>query len=163
YTGVSDTDTNRAITLNGVGGGFEVAEASTTLTLSGSITGTGGLTKSGPGRLILPATSTYTGPTTVSGGFLGPKNGLDTPGGTINVASGATLQARGFVSRAISGAGTIMATGNLIIGNSSSPSGVALDGTLDVGVHQVVLDDADTAQLGATTTLGAGGRLNSFS
>jgi hypothetical protein len=102
----------------------------------------------------------YTGPTAVSAGRLTLNNGLDTPGGGINVASGATLQTRGFVTRSISGAGTITAMGSLIIGNSSSPSGVALDGTLNVGAHQVVLNDADTAQLGSSTTLGTGGRLN---
>jgi hypothetical protein len=55
-----------------------------------------------------------------------------------------------------------VASGGLFIGNATSTSGFAFDGTLEVGANQVVLDDANTAQLGVSTTLGGGGRLTSF-
>jgi hypothetical protein len=98
----------------------------------------------------------------VSAGRLVLNGGLDTAGGGITIASGATLQARSFVNRAVAGGGTIIAGGSLVIGNNVTPTGFAFNGTLNVGTHQVVLDDADAAQLGTSTTLDAGGRLISF-
>jgi fibronectin-binding autotransporter adhesin len=161
YTGTVDGATNRIITVDGLGGGFEVTEASTTLNLDGIIGGSGGLTKSGPGSLFISGTPTYSGPTLVNSGTLTLNGGLDTPGGGVTVAAGATLQARNTVNRSISGAGTITATANLNIGNTSSTSGFAFGGTLNVGSNNVLLSDADPAQLGVSTTLGPGGRLTS--
>jgi hypothetical protein len=70
--------------------------------------------------------------------------------------------ARNVVSRPILGTGTITATGTLTIGDFNSPAGFGFAGTLSVGMHQVILADTDLAELGATTTLGDGGRLNSL-
>jgi fibronectin-binding autotransporter adhesin len=162
FTSPDDGQTNRTITLDGNGGVFSVTGALSTLNLDGPVSGNGGLTKSGPGTLFFSGTPAYTGPTLVSAGRLTLNGGLDTAGGGITVSPGATLQARNVVNRSISGAGTIVASGGLFIGNASSTSGFAFDGTLDVGINQVVLDDANAAQLGTSTTLGAGGRLNSF-
>lgn len=162
FTSLDDGAMNRTITLDGNGGAFSVTNALSTLNLDGAISGTGGLTKSGPGVLFVSGTPTYSGATTVNAGKLTLNGGLNTPGNGITVAAGATLETRNAVNRSISGAGTIVATGALFIGNATSTSGFAFDGTLDVGTNQVVLDDANAAQLGTSTTLGAGGRLNSF-
>src|SRR4030095_7418426 len=48
------------------------------------------------------------------------------------------------------------------IGDSNSPSGFNFGGLLTVGSQQVILADSDFADLGNTTTLGAGGRLSSI-
>jgi autotransporter-associated beta strand protein len=159
FTSLTDGATTRAITLDGNGGEFVVNEVSSTLNLNGTISGTGGLTKSGAGTLFISGTVSYTGPTIVSEGILALAGTVNTAGGGITVAAGTALQARNVVNRAISGAGAIVATGGLFIGDSTSASGFAFDGALDVGTNDVALRDADTAQLGTSTTIGAGGRL----
>jgi YVTN family beta-propeller protein/autotransporter-associated beta strand protein len=66
---IASFTTARAVTLNGAGGTFEPGGA-TTLTEEGAITGVGGLTKGGPGTLILRGVDGYTGGTTVIAGTL---------------------------------------------------------------------------------------------
>lgn len=57
--------TSRSISLQGSGGTFNVGSDST---LSGAISGSGGLTKTGSGSLTLSGANTYTGATTVLSG-----------------------------------------------------------------------------------------------
>ena len=59
---------SRAITLNTNGGTFQADTG--TLSLSGIISGLGGLTKTGTATLVLSGVNTYTGGTTISGGIL---------------------------------------------------------------------------------------------
>ena len=74
-------------------------------TVSSTLTGTGGLTKSGTNRLALTGTSTFTGVTLVSGGTLALGNavalqnsGFDTASsGVFQLASGATVTLGGIV------------------------------------------------------------------
>jgi fibronectin-binding autotransporter adhesin len=69
--------------------------AANTLTLSGALTdtGSGSLTKTGGGTLVLNATNTYSGGTTITGGYLQPVNSSAIPGFlTIN---GGVLQTEG--------------------------------------------------------------------
>jgi len=117
------------------------------MTVMNVISGTGfGITKSGSGTLTLQGLNTYTGATTVSTGTLSFKgaNALRGIRGTNTVASGATLQwdatgiggnatggnftngaavANGGANTTISGAGTLVVTGNstdfLGLGNAS--------------------------------------------
>ena len=57
------------MTLNAAGGNIQVSNAATTLTLNGPISGTGSLTKAGPGNLgLASANNTYTGTTYVTAG-----------------------------------------------------------------------------------------------
>ena len=84
------------------------------------------------------------------------------------MAVGATLQAAGQIKRAVTGAGTVTATDELVIGdatqtgqfNQGGPAGVG--GTLNAGGNAVVILSADTAILGSQTNLGEGGSLTAL-
>src|SRR5271166_4140866 len=60
---------SKAVTLN-AGGGTFLADARTTSTLSGTISGMGAFTKNGAGTLTLTGDNTYSGGTTISAGTL---------------------------------------------------------------------------------------------
>ncbi|SFM03675.1 autotransporter-associated beta strand repeat-containing protein [Bradyrhizobium sp. NFR13] len=82
----------RTITLGPGGGTIDVADSTHTLLQSGVISGTGALTKAGPGSLLLSAANSYSGGTTIADGSvtlaaadaLGT-GGLTMAGGTLNV------------------------------------------------------------------------------
>ena len=81
------------------------AIASGTNTYAGAITGTGGLTKTGIGRLSLSGSSSYNGATAVSAGDLNLSGG-SIANSVVTVASGASLSGYGSVGT-IGGAGAI--------------------------------------------------------
>ena len=139
--------------------------------LNSTISGSGGFTKSGSGGLTLPGADTLssTGPIAVTHGTLAAPLGIPHAGGGITVAAGATLQAAGQVKRAVTGAGTVTATGRTHHRrrrrragqfNQGGPPGVG--GTLNVGGNAVVILSADTAILGSQTNLGDGGSLTAL-
>ncbi|MFH0954014.1 MAG: Ig-like domain repeat protein [Verrucomicrobiota bacterium] len=63
-----------------------------TVTLNGAISGDHAFSKTASGTLVLNATNTYTGGTTVSGGTLEVRKDGGLGSGSVNVASGATLR-----------------------------------------------------------------------
>ncbi|TAJ40538.1 MAG: autotransporter domain-containing protein [Reyranella sp.] len=85
----------RTVTL-GSGGGTVNIGAGTVSQLSGAIDGSGGLTKTGAGSLILTGTNSYAGGTTISGGALGisADANLGNAAGGITLGSGSTLAFR---------------------------------------------------------------------
>jgi len=115
---------------------FQAASASGTaenITLSGALSGSGGLAKTGAGTLTLSGADTYTGATTVSAGAVIVTGSLSgTP--TVAVASGANLEVDGLLSPTssvtvngeLSGTGsvgsvTVAALGALAPGFNSTP------------------------------------------
>jgi fibronectin-binding autotransporter adhesin len=71
-TGIKSVTIDRAITLESGGGTFAVDDAANkkTISLTGEISGTGGLTKTGTGTVALGALNTYSGDTRIKGGTL---------------------------------------------------------------------------------------------
>lgn len=80
--------TARNVTLDTAGGTFQT---DADLTASGTITGAGGLTKTGAGNLILTGDNTYTGGTTISAGTLQLGNGGTTGSIIGNVLNNSVL------------------------------------------------------------------------
>jgi autotransporter-associated beta strand protein len=119
-----------AASYNLVGGGFTSAATGGTLTTAANAT-TGGIQKTGIGRLHLSKANTYGGVTTISGGLLQltATGSIDNSAGVI-VNSGATFdlspKANGYTVKNLSGAGTV-------IGVSGKATTVAAGGLLNLG------------------------------
>src|SRR6516164_1241178 len=92
-------------------GDATVDTQSNTMTLSGSISGTGGLDKIGSGTLILTSASTYTGDTNVNEGVLTVTGSLVS---AVSVNEGGTLTGTGTIGGLSVGSGGIVAPGNSI-------------------------------------------------
>ncbi|HEY9133204.1 MAG TPA: autotransporter-associated beta strand repeat-containing protein, partial [Dyella sp.] len=124
-TGTAFNSTARAVSLGAGGGGFDIADAGNTFTLSGAIGGNGGLTKLGAGTLVLNGANTYSGGTTISAGTL-QGNGASLQG---NIADNAALvfdqNVDGTFTGAISGSGSVtkQGAGTLILNGANSYSG----------------------------------------
>lgn len=174
YNGAGSAVTNRAFTLNAGGGTINVsANASTTLVISGSGTGTGGLTKTGVGILTLTGANTYAGGTTVSAGVLRLGNGLTNGSVTGNVVNNATLQLNNPASSTISG--NITGTGALSIvgagtqtftGTNTYTGSTTLTGAAKVQVAagaRLAANGAAGVTVGALTTLGGEGTIGGAS
>ncbi len=138
--------------------------ASQTLTLSGALDGTGTLTKTGPGTLVLSAANPRTGTTVVNAGTLAlshPAALLPTPG--ITLAAGSLLQPRidGVIVRAPVTLGSGAAPASISAPTNSPGGGVLstltlrgpLSGSGDVVFTSSVSQNAlSTVYLGAPCT-----------
>ena len=182
YTGgtvVSQGTINLSGALAG-GGNIQLA-AGTTLSgsglVQGNIVGAVGSTITASGNLVLGDSTSYTGYnhagtltvganavtlnsagfanlgvlTTLGGGTLVAPNGVTVPLGGNLVGSGAVSGkiAAGYGS-------TINATGNLTLGDSTSPAGFTSNGELYTGANTVTLRSMNQAVLGSLTQIGSG-------
>jgi autotransporter-associated beta strand protein len=117
------------MTLTGSGGNATVDTAGYTVTLSGSLSGPGGLTKTAAGVLILAGSNLYSGGTEVDNGTLVAANGANgsaTGSGNV-ILSGGTLA---------SGAGGGSISGGVLPGSAASTissGGVGSIGQLAIG------------------------------
>ena len=131
----------RSITLGNGGGTFAPATG-TTLTLSGPIGGTGGLTMAGPGTLALSGTNTYGGGTAVTAGALLLENASLASG--VTIGSGGTFGGTGTVTGNVVNAGTLGLT-------TGGPLNVTGTYTNSAGsTYQVQVVPAKSSQLNVT-------------
>jgi fibronectin-binding autotransporter adhesin len=89
--------TNRAVVINAGGATIDVSQAAGVHTQSAIVSGAGGLTKIGPGTLVLNALNTYGGNTIVNAGTLqlsasNSGAGVGAIIGTLTINAGATLR-----------------------------------------------------------------------
>jgi uncharacterized repeat protein (TIGR01451 family) len=124
------TDTLPGLTLNGPAT-FTVSVAAETLRINGDITGTGGLTKTGIGTLLLTGANTYSGTTQVNGGTLNVSGST----GAVTAGSGGTLTGTGTVASisALSGgivSGNLSVSGGVVFAAGSSFNAVITNGSV---------------------------------
>src|SRR5215831_13820333 len=158
-----------------VNNGQIVANFTDTLTLAAAISGAGALSKAGSGTLILAASNTYTGGTTITGAFAINRSDTFTFGGVIS-GSGAFQQSGTgttiFTAANTYTGGTIINAGTLQLGpgGSLAPTGaltVNAGGTFDLNsFNQTIgsLAGAGAVTLGAATlTTGSDNTSTTFS
>ena len=138
--------------------GFDIASAANTFIVGQILNqGAGGLTKAGPGTLILGGANTYTGTTTVNGGMLvvnGTISGTTTvSGGTLagdnGILGNVTANNGGTLSPGGGGIGALTVNGDINLNGSSifsvqfdstaiAVDGVALNGNLNIASGAVL-------------------------
>jgi len=99
----ADWSSSLNMSLTGTGGAVTFDPQGNTITLSGVLSGAGGLTVSGSGVLALPGANTYTGDTTVNAGStLRLDSTVSTPS-ALKLANGATVNLNYIGNRPVSG------------------------------------------------------------
>lgn len=146
-------------------GTFLASNGGTITVNAGSpISGAGTLVKTGPGRLILQAANTYTGPTTVSAGTVAlGSSGAIASSSTVSLSTGAVFDASAVSggysipgSQLLVGAGSV--AGGLTIGGSSAVIPAAGTGPLSVtgGLTLAANGSYDWQMLDAAGAAGTG-------
>jgi outer membrane autotransporter protein len=134
-TGTSFTQSARPIIFGTAGGGFDIADAANTFTVTQSFSGPGSLSKLGAGTLLLTGAQSYSGATIVAGGsLLAGTVGAFSPNSAFSVSAGATLALNGFNQTigSLAGAGAVaLGSATLTTGanNASTLFSGAINGT----------------------------------
>ena len=139
-TGTAFTSTARAIVWGPAGGGFDIADAANSFTVSQALTGGGGLTKLGAGTLILSGINSYSGGTTVNQGVLQVQTTASLGSGTVTLDGGTLRNGLVFNGFAVSS--------GLVVGSRG--------GTLDAGLGMIQIFGAvsDASRSGTLTITG---------
>jgi fibronectin-binding autotransporter adhesin len=152
------TAANRGVSLGSSGGTLKAQSASTTLTVAGDISGSGALTKSGPGTLVLTGSATHSGGTTVSLGTfqIGAGGGIGSVAGNIADNAAVVFDRSDNISFAgvISGGGTLAQSGGgkLTFTANQTYSGATSvnSGTLELPAANSMASTSYTVAGGAT-------------
>ena len=143
---VGNGGTTGSIAGNIVDNGVLVFDRSDNLTFGSAISGSGNVTQMGPGTLILTASSSYSGTTTISAGTLQIDNGGTSGSITGNVVNNAVLafdradnytfpgNITGSGSVIMNGLGTLVLTGTVSSGNITVNQGQIVAGPGSVNV-----------------------------
>ena len=147
-TNNNGVDFSGTVNLNGFTLSIAMAQSASSGKITGTVTGTGGITKSSTSDLIISGTNTYTGATIISGGALKLGNGgttgslstsstiTDNGNLTIN-RSNAVAQGTDFSGSAITGTGSFTQAGSgtttLTAANTYTGATTISAGTLSVG------------------------------
>ncbi|CAD5266706.1 Outer membrane autotransporter protein [Bosea sp. 62] len=158
----------RTVTLSGSGGGIEV-DAGRAVLWTGTITGAGGLTKSGGGTLALQNNSSYSGATLVEAGTLvGSSSTAFSANSNFTVSAGATLEVSdvpGLVATvgSLAGAGAVQLGSGVTLKAGSSNASTTFSGTISgngaldkTGTGTLTLSGTNTYTGGTTVS---GGKL----
>jgi fibronectin-binding autotransporter adhesin len=156
---------NLAVNWSTFNGGFDIASSANTFSLGNALSGTGGLTKSGPGVLLLMASSTFSGPTAVNGGTLNVAHPLSLQSSTVTVNSGGVLtvgsSATTLTFGALGGSGTLALNNNtaLTVGGNGATTGFGgvlggVNGLTKIGNGTMSL--VTPQNYSGTTTIAAG-------
>jgi autotransporter-associated beta strand protein len=147
--------------------GFNLeASGNNTVSISGNISGTGGVQKIGTGTLTLNGSNTYTGATTVSAGVLNIQNNNalgTTAGGTTVTATGAALQLQGNITvgaEALSLTGTGVSSGGAlrnISGNNTFGGPITIGGTTQINSDAGLLTLSGGMSTSSQVTFGGAG------
>ena len=139
---------------------FKAADASDLphdITLTGGLSGAGGLTKAGLGTLVLPAANTFTGPVGVNAGVLRVDGSLS-PGDLVSVNGGGILAGTGTVNRAV-----LLDAGGIIRPGSASPGSTLTAATLTWnggGALAIDLTSGNRLAVAGALNRGSGGALH---
>lgn len=146
YTGGS-ASTNRTFTLSADDSRIGISDPAAVLTLTGEITGIGGLSKTDDGTLQLNADNTYGGATTISGGTLRLGASERIPDGSaLAVENSATFNLNNF-SETIGSLASSSGTESVVLGSGTLTTGG--DGS-STSFHGTI------SGLGGVTKTGAG-------
>lgn len=143
----NDLTLSSTVTLGGTGTG--------TVTLSGILSGAGGITASGSNLTVLSGNNTYTGITTISSGTLqaNSNNALGSTTGGTTVQSGGTLLINSGVSLQDNETITLSGTGSSSQGALANTGGSAeVNGDILLGANATIDSTAGTFTLGNNTS-----------
>jgi autotransporter-associated beta strand protein len=156
-TGLDATPNGQLTFALGAAGGTFEADAGRSITLGAftAVTGSGSLTKVGPGTLVIGRSAAHTGATTVSAGSLIVDGLLGATSG-VTVAAGATLGGSGTVAAPVSLSGVLApgSTGGLLTLSSLSLQSSAASQFLISGTARGVAggyEAVDVTQSGGLT------------
>lgn len=120
---------------------------------TGNIIGTGTLTKSGAGNLVLTGTNTYVGDTTVDAGRLSVNGSI--AASIVEIKTGAELGGSGTVGGIVARSGSTLAPGNSI-GTLSVSGNATLDNGSTYSVEVDATGRSDKLAATGTVTIGSG-------
>jgi autotransporter-associated beta strand protein len=152
----ADWETSLPITLPANGNiainAADLAGAAHNIALSGALSGPGGFTKVGGGRLILGGANAFTGPVSVNGGALEVDGSLSS-GSDLRINSGGVLTGDGAIGRAVS----LNANGAIMPGGGSPGSALTADSVAwNTGGVMAFNLDATSNRLAVSGTLSRG-------